>query len=130
MADALDQVLRLVAEGRLSAAEAEPILAALAGGGVADAPEPAGRPAATPSDDESTAGRRRGRVARIQVSEGGRSSVDLRIPLSLGRFGLSSIPGLSGTIAERLREAVDQGETGPILEVADEDGDGVRIVIE
>jgi hypothetical protein len=128
MSDALEQVLHLVAEGRLTAAEAEPILAALS-----DADRDKRRPGA--AGGEARSGQEGshsgpGRVARIQVQERGRSSVDLRIPLSLGRLGLSTIPGLSGAIAERLREAVERGQTGPVLEVADEDGDGVRIVIE
>lgn len=127
MTDPFDAVLRLVAEGRISAEEAGPILDALAPGG----PGPAGEPV-RPVGDDLTGGASGGpgRFARIEVREGGRRAVDIRVPLSLGRFGLSSIPGLSGPTIDRLRDAIERGESGPILEVADDDGDGVRIAIE
>jgi hypothetical protein len=120
MTDALDQVLRLVGEGRLTAEEAAPILDALenqrTGSGAAHE---------TASDPGTAA-----RFARIEVLESGRKAVDLRIPLSLGRMAMSSIPGLSGTHATQLNEAIAQGVRGPILDIADEDGGGVRIVLE
>lgn len=123
MNDALDQVLRLVGEGRLTAEEAAPILDALdarVGEGSTD-------------DGDSATGAAAGtgaRFARIQVLESGRKAVDLRIPLSLGRMAMSSIPGLSGTHANQLNEAIAQGVRGQILDIAGEDGDGVRIVLE
>lgn len=119
MTDPLDQVLRLVSEGRLTAEEAAPILDALEGQRT---------PVAAPGT-ESDAGPS-ARFARIEVLEAGRKSVDLRIPLSLGRMAMSSIPGLSGTHATQLNEAIAHGVRGPILDIADEDGDGVRIVLE
>lgn len=117
MSDALEQVLRLVAEGRLTAEEAEPILAALS-----EEPHPMGRGARS---DPGT-----GRFARIEVTERGHRAVDLRVPLSLGRMGLANIPGLSGETVDRLREAMAVGATGPILDIRSDDGDGVRIAIE
>lgn len=120
MIDPLDEVLRLVAEGRLSAEEAAPVIDALqfADGATGDAaPEPT--EGSTP------------RALRIQVSEAGRRAVDLRVPLTLGRMAIDHIPGLSNDNITRIREALDQGMTGPIL-VVDEggDGNGVRIVLE
>ena len=56
--------------------------------------------------------------------------VDLRIPISLGRFALSRVPGLSREQIAEVEEAVSSGAHGPILEVQDTDGDGVRIVLE
>jgi hypothetical protein len=130
MPDPIEQVLKLVAEGRLTADEAGPVLDALqaadrlghdAGG---DATTPAGStqsttPGATP------------RALRIEVSEGGRRVVNLRVPLAIGRMAIDHVPGLSSDNIVRIREALDQGMTGPIL-VVDEggDGDGVRIVLE
>lgn len=118
MTEPLDQVLRLVSEGRLTAEEAAPILDALEG--QRSAPD---APAATSIENGA-------RFARIEVLEKGRKSVDLRIPLSLGRMAMSSIPGLSGTHATQLNEAIARGVPGPILDIADEDGGGVRIVLE
>jgi len=123
MTDALDQVLRLVGEGRLTAEEAAPILDALEArvgeGSTADGDSASGTGTGTGA-----------RFARIQVLESGRKAVDLRIPLSLGRMAMSSIPGLSGTHANQLNEAIAQGVRGQILDIAGEDGDGVRIVLE
>lgn len=120
MTDPLDQVLRLVSEGRLTAEEAAPILDAL---GAQSAMSGA---ASDPTPGEGTVAR----FARIEVLESGRKAVDLRIPLSLGRMAMSSIPGLSGTYAAQLNEAIAQGVRGSILDISDEDGGGVRIVLE
>jgi hypothetical protein len=123
MADPLDRVLRLVAEGRLTAEEAAPILDALeaARQGSAAAVE-----AAQAVAEAGTAAR----FARIEVREAGRKAVDLRIPLSLGRMAMSSIPGLAGSHAAQINEAIAQGARGQVLDLVDEDGDGVRIVLE
>jgi hypothetical protein len=116
MTDPLDQVLRLVSEGRLTAEEAAPILDALE--------------AVHAAPDAASATETGARFARLEVLEKGRKAVDLRIPLSLGRMAMSSIPGLSGTHATQLNEAIARGVAGPILDITDEDGGGVRIVLE
>jgi hypothetical protein len=132
MTDPLDRVLRLVAEGRLTADEAAPILEALdrtakpgfgpAGAGPSMEPGPSTEPG--PGNGRSA------RYARIEVRENGRRVVDLRIPISLGRFALSRVPGLSREQIAEVEEAVTSGAHGPILDVQDPDGDGVRIVLE
>ena len=140
MSEAFEQVLQLVAQGKLSAEEAAPILEALerkpknAGGpppGAPAAPAPPLPPqfgadlgpAANPSGQPA-------RYARIEVRERGRRVVDLRIPISLGRFALSRVPGLSSQQVAEVEAAVTSGAHGPILDVQDPDGDGVRIVLE
>jgi hypothetical protein len=132
MSDALDQVLRLVADGRLTAAQAAPILDALA---AADLDGPSdGAPADVPSGadaDGPTTGSS-GRTAsaiRIEVTEGGRRVVNLRVPVSLGRMALERIPGLSGANVDLVRRALSDGRSGTVLHIDDED-DGVRIVLE
>jgi hypothetical protein len=137
-ADPLDQVLQLVAEGRLTAEEAAPILAALddrsAAGSSADAAGAAPRDEAPggfgsnppPSFD------RQGAAAsslRLEVRENGRQVVNLRLPIAIGRLALDRVPGLSGEQVERVRDALASGMRGPILQVMDGD-DGVRIVLE
>jgi hypothetical protein len=119
MPDPVDQVLQLVASGRLTASEAGPILDALEA-------RAAGRQAV----DEPIRQDGPGRYARVEVTESGRKAVDLRIPLALGRMAVTAIPGLSGEHAAHIHEAISRGIKGPILDVQDEDGDGVRIVIE
>ena len=128
--DAMGQVLRLVAEGRLTADEAGPILDALdMGTNDADAPttRTTDRPA-TPTPKPSTDGSG-ARAIRIEISDHGRKVINLRVPLALGRAALDRIPGLSDATAERVREAIVSGIKGPIVDLDDE-GDGVRIVIE
>jgi hypothetical protein len=129
MADPLDEVLRLVADGHLTAEEAAPVIDALQAFGSlgGDADEDDADQAA--NDPRAAVGR--ARALRVEVSEGGRKVVNLRVPLALGRMGLDRIPGLTTDSISRIRQALDEGMTGPILAVdEDEDGSGVRIVLE
>jgi hypothetical protein len=132
MDDAFERVLRLVADGRLTAEEAAPILDAL--GGPAAAPD---GPTASTDGSREPAGdgaeRASGstpRFARIEVREGGKRVVDLRIPISLGRLALGRVPGLSAQHIADVEDAVAAGSHGPILDVEDPDGSGVRILLE
>ena len=120
---AFDRVLRLVAEGRLTAEEA------------ARSSTPSTEPP-MPTDETARARRRPGsacRRTRPRVAgpghRSGRTIINLRIPLALGRAAIGHVPGLSEATSERIREAIDAGLNGPILDV-DDDGDGVRISIE
>ncbi len=124
MTDALEQVLRLVAEGRLTAEEAGPILAAL---DQAPAAETATEPIARAASDESTSA---GRSVRLEVTEGGQVRVRVRVPASLGELGLGEIPGLTRQAMDRIRAAIADGTRGPVFEAMGDDGDGVRIVVE
>lgn len=120
--DALERVLRLVSEGKLTAEEAGPILDALDAGRAGAARQSAGTQ--RPGGDDSAA-----RALRVEITERGRTVVNLRIPISLGRAALNRVPGISEMTSERIREAIAAGIRGPIMDV-DEDGDGVRITIE
>jgi hypothetical protein len=142
MSDPLERVLNLVAEGRLTAEEAAPILDAFerkqASGGATGAAAGAASFASDPGptiEAGTDAGMRSGdgrtpRYARVEVRENGRRVVDLRIPISLGRFALSRVPGLSKEQIAEVEDAVSHGAHGPILDIQDGDGDGVRIVLE
>jgi hypothetical protein len=123
MRDPVDEVLRLVAEGRLTAEQAAPILDALES---PDDPPATGGPAAPPADGSAPTPR----YARIEVLEGDRTAVNLRVPLSLGRMAMAAIPGLSGSLADQINEAIDRGAAGAVLDILDEDGDGVRVTLE
>ena len=154
--DPLDQLLRLVAEGRITAAEAAPILSALderpasasrtgaaptAGAGPGRPGSVGTRGAGDLGQDDGPAGpgfdgspsfdgpSTAASALRLEVRENGRQVVNLRLPIAVGRLALDRVPGLSGDQVERVREALGSGMRGPILQV--EDGDsGVRIVLE
>jgi hypothetical protein len=119
--DAFERVLRLVSEGHLSAEEAGPILDALA--------SRSPRPGAPPDPEPPPGGDGPARALRIEVRDSGRTVINLRVPLSLGRAAISRVPGISEITSERIREAIAAGIKGPIVQV-DDDGDGVKISIE
>jgi hypothetical protein len=123
--DPFDRVLRLVSEGHLSAEEAGPILDALAN-------RPPRPPAAATPEPPRAAADAPGQALRIEVRERGRSVVNLRVPLALGRAAIGRVPGISEMTSERIREAIAAGIKGTIVAVEDDEGkdDGVRISIE
>ena len=81
------------------------------------------------SGDESAPAEATGRSLRVEVRDEGRTVVNLRLPLALGRYAIDRIPGLSGDQVDRVRDALSSGMTGPVLVVDDEHG-GVRISID
>ena len=143
--DAVEGVLRLVADGRLTPAEAAPILDALAAGDRAargpatDGPATPGAKGGTgnagPSGPASPAGpagpTRSGAPARIrvQVRENGRVVVDLQVPGILAGLA-GSLPGIPSGYADRVREALRTGLRGPIIDIRDEDDSGLTITID
>jgi hypothetical protein len=125
--DEVEEILRLVAEGHMSPQEADAVLSELES---ARSRGSASRAADRGRDDRS---RESFRHARIEVTERGRSVVNMRVPifpLALGRHALTHVPGLSEDNVDHITEAIERGLTGRILEVQDGDGDGVRITVE
>jgi hypothetical protein len=122
MSGELEALLKLVSEGKLTAEEAAPIVAALQ-----EKSQTGGSPAAArgTSSQDALAGRR----IRIFVAENGHPIINLQIPLATAGFAIDQVPGLSPDHRSRIVEAIQTGMTGPILEVSDH-GDEVRIVIE
>jgi hypothetical protein len=121
MSGELEVLLRLVSEGKLTAEEAAPIVAALEEQDRATAADARRKPSLA----DTLAGRR----IRIFVAEDGRQIINLQIPLAAAGFAIDQVPGLSPDHRSRIAEAIQAGMTGPILEVSDH-GDEVRIVIE
>lgn len=126
MRDELATILRLVAEGKLSAEEAAPIIEALS------APAPAGRPASESQAHatEDHAAPPRGRRMRIQVSERGRPVVDLRVPLAFASAAARMVPGIPDNFGSIIEQAVETDTAGIIVDTEDESGDGVLITLE
>ena len=149
MSEELETVLRLVADGTLTPAQAAPIIEALTR--AEQAPESDGlhgriersvarahRRAERVQErferahrraDEAEAGGG-GRQLRIRVTERGRQVVNLRIPIGFVDTALKFVPGIGGDQGERIREAVRAGAIGPIVDVEDPDGGGVLISLE
>jgi hypothetical protein len=127
MPDDLDAILQQVASGDLSPDQAEQLIDALHRHQPSAGSTPPGAPP-PPSPDQPA--ERTRRVVRLQVTEGGRSVVNLQVPMSLAALAGSVLPGLSNENADRLRDAIRAGTVGRILEVQDEDGDGVIISTE
>ena len=113
MAD-VEKILRLVAEGALTAEEADEILAATRDS-TADAP---------------TDKAERARHLRIEVSDAGKRVVNLRVPLNIANWASGFLPGLSDQDADRIRGAIASGVRGTILDIDDDDGSRVLITSE
>ncbi|MEP7158611.1 MAG: hypothetical protein ABI797_04230 [Chloroflexota bacterium] len=109
MAD-VQKILALVAEGKLTAEEADEILSAMAA-------RESGAPARTTH-------------LRIEVTDGGRSVVNLRVPLNVAGWASNFLPGISEQDADRIRGAVASGTRGAILDITDNDGSRVLITSE
>ena len=127
MAD-VEKILRLVAEGALTAEEADEILSA-----TRPIEQPASPPAAPQgpaysSVNGSSAESKSSRHLRIEVTERGRRVVNLRVPVNVAAWASHLLPGLSDENAARIRTAIDTGSRGPILEVNDDEG-ATRVLI-
>jgi hypothetical protein len=128
MGEELATVLRLVSEGKLTPAEAAPIIEALTR---SSAPPPGDGPGPSKTPGPGFGrGATRGRRVRIQVSERGRRVVDVRIPLAFAAVAAKMVPGIPESYAALIRQAVETDQVGPIVDAEDEDGDAVLISIE
>lgn len=115
------KILNLVAEGKLSAQEADEILAAL------NAREADVAPDSAPGGNSQPA---KTTHLRIEVTDGGRHVVNLRVPINIAGWASSFLPGLSEQDSDRIRGAVASGTRGTILDIADDDGSRVLITSE
>jgi hypothetical protein len=119
MAD-VAKILALVAEGKLSAQEADEILAALNS-----------RPAASePTAQAAPAQPQKTTHLRIEVTDGGRHVVNLRVPINIAGWASAFLPGLSEQDSDRIRGAAASGARGTILDITDDDGSRVLITSE
>ena len=112
MAD-IEKILALVAEGKLSAEEADEILAALNAGQAAEA---AGEAAVNSAPAQKST------HLRIQITDGDRNLVNLRVPINIAGWASNFLPGLSDQDSDRIRGAVASGTKGTILDIKDDDG--------
>ncbi|HUP84018.1 MAG TPA: hypothetical protein VM284_07535 [Candidatus Limnocylindria bacterium] len=115
------KILDLVAEGKLSAQDADEILGALNSRESIASPEAAATP--DPTSKKTT-------HLRIEVTDGGRHVVNLRVPLNIAGWASNFLPGLSDQDSDRIRGAVASGNRGTILDITDKDGSRVLITSE
>jgi hypothetical protein len=116
----VEKILKLVAEGALTAEEADEILAALNR-------EPEAEPAyeAPTAAPEGAA-----RHLRVEVTEGGRRVVNLRVPVNVAGWASGYLPGLSDSDKDRIRGVIASGARGTILDIGDDEDGRVQIVTE
>ena len=120
----VEKILQLVAEGALTPEEADEILTALAHES-AEAPEAEPAYAAPSSAPEGAA-----RHLRVEVIEGGRRVVNLRVPVNVAGWASGYLPGLSDSDKDRIRGAIASGARGTILDIGDDEEGRVHIVTE
>lgn len=127
------QVLRLLAEGKIDSDQAFRILRALGDIPGAEPPVPPVPP--TPPTEPLPPGLK-GRILRIQVLSGGKTKVNVAIPLAIARMGKVKM-GASGLVKGHLAKfGIDLDEvlrtiegSGPIVDISDNE-DRVLIVVE
>ena len=127
----VEKILRLVAEGVLTAEEADEILSATADeprGASSNAGFTPPQPPLPPPPPASPAGQENPRHIRIEVTEGGKRVVNLRVPMNVVGWASSLLPGLSDEQTDRIRSAMASGQYGPIVDITD-DNDGSRVLI-
>lgn len=129
MAD-VAKILNLVAEGKLSAAEADEILSALNSQQAETADSSAGGQSATQAQAQAQAQAKKSTHLRIEVTDGGRKVVNLRVPINIAGWASNFLPGLSDQDSDRIRGAVASGNRGTILDITDKDGSRVLITSE
>lgn len=120
----VEKILKLVAEGALSAEEADEILAALDLESE-EAPEAEPPFTGSPGGPESAA-----RHLRVEVIENGRRVVNLRVPVNVAGWASGYLPGLSDSDRDRIRGAIASGARGTILDIGDDEDGRVHIVTE
>jgi SHOCT-like protein len=124
----VEKILRLVSEGVLTPEEADEILSATDSAGSRTTEQTPPTPPAPPTPP--TAEKTGSRHLRIEVSEGGRRVVNLRVPINIAGWASAILPGLSDEDSNRIRSAVASGIRGPIVDIGTDDGDRVLIVSE
>ena len=130
------QVLRLLAEGKIDADQAFRLLRALGDVPGEPLPRPPQPPAAPAPPAEPLPPGLKGRILRIQVLSGGKTKVNIAIPLAIARMGKVKM-GSSGLVKGQLAKyGIDLDEiirtverSGPIVDISDNE-DRVLIVVE
>ena len=125
----VEKILKMVEQGALTADEADQILASLSSDRAQAADNSAGAGSANRASARDD-GPDKPHHLRVEITEGGRRVVNLRVPLNMASLAAGFVPGLPDDTAERVRSAIRAGERGPIVDITTDDGDRVLIVNE
>ena len=126
------QILKMLEEGKISAAEAEQLLQALA------APAEAGQDAsATRTATQPSA---KAKWLRIEVEEADGNKVHIKLPVFIiraalrlgGRFNIAGFNSdeLGPEFMQSLETAIVRGDLGVLVDVTEDKGDHVQIYLE
>ena len=121
MSEERSRILQMISEGKITAKEGAKLLSALRG--ASGAPQP------------SRAGTARWFRVRVTDMVTGRTKVNVNLPLSLVKAGLKMgarfAPDMEELDWEELTVAIQEGASGKIVEVEDEeDGERVEVYVE
>lgn len=118
------QILKMIADGKISAEEGAKLLAAL-NAGARPGPEPGGPRGPEP------------RWFRVRVTDtaSGRPKVNVNIPMGLVNVGIKMgarfAPDMEGVNMNQVMEAIKSGQHGKIVDVSDEEsGERVEIFVD
>lgn len=119
------QILKMIEEGKISAAEGAELLRALDTKGDRPSPPEPMKGASTP------------RWFRVRVTDvqSGRNKVNINIPMGLVNVGIKMgarfAPEIEGERLEGILDAVRRGQLGKVMDITDEeDGERVEIFVE
>lgn len=116
------KILQMIQEGKISAEDGAKLLAA-----ISEAPKRRSRVISRSKES---------RFMRVRVTDtaSGKTKVSVNLPLGLVDAGLNIaanfIPDMGVNAAEEISAAINEGLTGKIVDVMDEDGEHIEIYIE
>lgn len=130
------EILEMVAAGKITAAEAAQMLSGIRNAAAAPPKAEWSEEEAPVKDAPAKGNGRKPSWLHIRVSEAdGRNKVSVNVPLRFVKFGLKLgrrfAPELEGVSLDELNEMLEGVETGPLVEVIDEEkGEQVRIYVD
>ena len=128
------KILKMVQDGKITAAQAAELLKALENR--TTPPGGSGAPGqAVPPGQQAAPTRGRWFRVRITDTDTGKTRVNVRMPLSVVtagmKMGMRFSPEVEGMDITQLAELIQSGETGQIVDVFDEeDGEHVEVFVE
>ncbi len=131
------KILKMVAEGKITAEEADQLLEALEESERVSSGGRPGVPPVPPAPEPPLSSGRKPRWLHVRVTDTntGRARVNVRLPVSMINIGLKMgskfAPEVEGLNMDELMRMIEAGEIGQIVDVHDEeDGEHVEVYLE